>query len=196
MKLILTPDTISSNSVISKLAVDGAFECYILEPPNPIPAGTYEIKILDSRKFGRPMPHLLSVPGHEAIEIHWGNTSKDTRNCLLTGRTRGTDFVGESRLAFEALFAKLKDPISIQIIRGLATMEPIAPISNTAAVTVAVLGGALTRVGLHISQQKYGVDLSADQADLTMLAGGFLGYMSSHLNALGGWIVKKMSGTS
>ena len=196
MKLRLIPETVTSRSTISKLYVDGTFECFVLEPPNPIPAGDFIVKILPSLKFGRLMPFLLAVPGHEAIEIHWGNYPKDTKDCLLTGQTKAPDFVGKSVVAFEALFAKLsaaKDQITIEINRGV-NMEPVAPVSNTAAVTTAVLGGALTRVALHIAQQKYGIDLSADQADLTMLAGGFLGYLASHLNALGGWIINKLSG--
>jgi hypothetical protein len=67
-------------------------------------------------------------------------------------------------------------------------------VSTTAAVSVAVLGGALTRVLLHVAKAKWGIDLSEDQADITMLSGAFLGYASNHLNGLGGWIVRKLSG--
>lgn len=133
MKLTLTADTITSKSVISKLAVDGAFECYVLEPPNPISAGVFIVKILHSLKFDRLMPFLLGVPGHTGIEIHWGNTAKDTKDCLIVGRTKAPDFVGESKLAFEALFAKLSqaEPITIEITR-----QAIPPAAQPAGVTI------------------------------------------------------------
>lgn len=126
MKLTVIPDTVTSNSSISRLSVDGAFECYVLEPPGRIPGGSYDISIQQSQKFGRLMPFLLSVPGHTGIEIHWGNTAKDTKDCLITGKSKAADFVGQSVEAFDALFAKLSaatTKITIEISRDM----PIAP---------------------------------------------------------------------
>src|SRR5258708_1794019 len=120
MKLTLVPETRTPRSTISRLFVNGVFECFVLEPPSPIPAGTYEVKIQPSAKFHRPMPFLQNVPGHEAIEIHWGNTAQDTKDCLIVGQNTTPDFVGESIAAFNALFAKLEatSPITIEITRS------------------------------------------------------------------------------
>jgi hypothetical protein len=73
-----------------------------------IPEGTYEIVINRSPRFKRDLPRLLNVPGFEGILIHPGNDADDTEGCLLPGRTASFSWVGESQLAFDALFAKLK----------------------------------------------------------------------------------------
>lgn len=119
MKLTLIPKTRTARSAISCLYVDGRFECYVLEPPDPIPAGIFDILLLHSARFNRIMPFLQSVPGHTAVEIHWGNTAADTRDCLLVGQTVGPDEVGRSRDAFDALFPKLASggSLSIEITR-------------------------------------------------------------------------------
>src|SRR5712664_549807 len=105
MRLQLIPEVRTPRSTVSKLLVNGVFECFVLEPPDPIPAGTYEIKLEHSQRFNRLMPFLQNVPGHTAIEIHFGNTAANTRDCLLVGQTVGPDFVGRSMDAFNILFA-------------------------------------------------------------------------------------------
>jgi hypothetical protein len=61
-----------------------------------------------SNRFGRMMPHVLDVPQFTGIRIHAGSRPEDTEGCPRTGRTRGNDWVGESRLAYDALFSKLQ----------------------------------------------------------------------------------------
>ena len=106
----------TANSTIGELSINGKFECYILEDierevkikgKTAIPKGRFEIVITFSNRFKKPLPLLLNVPNFEGIRIHTGNTAKDTEGCLITGKTRGEDIVGNSRLAFESLFSKL-----------------------------------------------------------------------------------------
>jgi len=86
-----------------------------------IPPGQYEIIINWSQRFKRPMPLLLDVPSFEGVRIHAGNTSEDTEGCILVGFNRSPDFVGNSRGAFDALFAVIsrvlneKETVSISI---------------------------------------------------------------------------------
>lgn len=128
MELLLDRDVYSRNSTIGVLYVDGKFECFILEDRDrelsnnmnlaeiqkrkvyaktAIPTGRYEIIITPSNRFKRRLPLLVNVPGFEGIRIHTGNTNEDTEGCLLPGQTRGVDFVGNSRVAFNNLFNKL-----------------------------------------------------------------------------------------
>jgi hypothetical protein len=74
-----------------------------------IPAGTYEVVINFSERFKRPLLLLLKVPDFEGVRIHPGNTEADTEGCILVGRMKPPDFIGESRVAFEALFTKMQD---------------------------------------------------------------------------------------
>lgn len=110
----------TTRSTIGKLYIDGKFECYILEDydrigrnkhkvygETAIPGGTYDIRITHSPRFKKKLPLLRDVPGFKGIRIHAGNTAKDTEGCLLPGQTRSKNFVGRSKLAFNALFKKL-----------------------------------------------------------------------------------------
>lgn len=116
--ITLKRTTLSLKSTIGELYLpDAVFDCFILEDvcrpykipgQTAIPEGTYEIAMLWSNRFKRIMPRLLNVPFYDGILIHPGNDAGDTEGCLLTGKKRDTDYVTESRLAFDALFPKLK----------------------------------------------------------------------------------------
>jgi hypothetical protein len=95
-------------ATLGQLFLAGAPECFTLEPPTPIPAGTYSLTIRWSPRFSRLMPHVENVPGHAGILIHWGNWAKDTEDCLLVGTISGVDFVGHSVAEFDALYLKIQ----------------------------------------------------------------------------------------
>lgn len=111
MNLLVKRTDKSSISTIGELSIGGIHQCYTLEPPVPIPAATYNLTIRWSNRFARLMPHVENVHGHQGIEIHWGNWAKDTQLCTLVGETKSpqVNFIGESRKAFDALFALLSE---------------------------------------------------------------------------------------
>ena len=115
----------TENSTIGELTIDGKFECYTLEDKErdvkikgetAIPKGTYKVIINQSNRFKKLLPLLLSVPNFEGVRIHPGNTNHDTEGCILVGRTKSKDFIGQSRKAFESLFAKMKVAKEITLI--------------------------------------------------------------------------------
>lgn len=67
-----------------------------------IPEGRYRVILTWSEVFKRLMPELSNVPGFSGVRIHPGNTDADTMGCILLGRTRGFDHIGESLLAYAA----------------------------------------------------------------------------------------------
>jgi hypothetical protein len=73
-----------------------------------IPSGTYKVVITFSPRFKEYMPLLLNVKGFQGIRIHSGNTSAHTEGCLIVGMTTSKDFVGQSKIAYSKLMAKLK----------------------------------------------------------------------------------------
>lgn len=97
---------------MGEFIINGSHTAYTLEPKNPIPAGTYDLDIRWSNRFQRLMPHVDNVPGHAGIEIHWGNTPKDTDNCLVVGSIIANNFVGHSRTEFDALFLVIQDAVN------------------------------------------------------------------------------------
>lgn len=127
MNLILQRKWATKVSTIGELSIDGKFECFVLEDvvrpdgvkvdgKTAIPAGTYKVIVDMSTRFKRPMPHILDVKNFSGVRIHSGNVSENTEGCLLLGRTRQVDFIGESKLAFEAFFPKLQQA-------GTATLQ-------------------------------------------------------------------------
>lgn len=149
MNLILTRDRLDAGSTEGVLTIDGEHECFTLElpvkdgkPGSAIPPGKYLIVIAGSPKFLRSadvwvqrfadtIPHIIGIPDRSDILIHWGNDVADTEGCVLVGQTRGDDFVGSSRAAFEALHAKLMaarasgEAISIEVQGGIPMVQPV-----------------------------------------------------------------------
>jgi hypothetical protein len=126
MKLELKRTIKTSESTIGELYVDGVFECYTLEDvvrdngekvygKTAIPAGTYKVICNLSNRFQRIMPLLLNVPGFEGVRIHSGNSSLDTEGCILVGRVKEENRIGESKLAYSHLFPQLQAAKEISI---------------------------------------------------------------------------------
>ena len=81
---------------------------YTLEPPPTsadggtpvaIPAGTYTAHWRTNSTPGldHEAIELEGVPGHQWIQMHPGNTAKDTAGCILPGKNQGTNSVDRSR---------------------------------------------------------------------------------------------------
>ena len=129
MELELIRISRTNISTIGELFIDGVFECFILEDRDmglrkdmpiselitkkvkaktAIPEGRYEVVINFSNRFKKLLPLLLDVPAYAGIRVHPGNTAADTEGCLLPGVNKATDKVTSSRVAFNALFGKMK----------------------------------------------------------------------------------------
>jgi hypothetical protein len=117
MQLHLTRRIFNKNFTIGDLYVDGIWFAYCLEDPvrngrkikgqTAIPEGDYKVVLDYSNRFKKIMPHILDVPNFEGIRIHSGNTAEDTEGCILVGQLGLKDSIGESRRAFDALYAVL-----------------------------------------------------------------------------------------
>lgn len=117
MKLHLKRLHKTGKSTIGELSIDGVFECYTLEDIErpvkikgitAIPKGTYKVGISMSTRFKKELPILFNVPNFTGVRIHSGNVAENTEGCILVGNSRSLDFIGESRKAFNKLFAKMK----------------------------------------------------------------------------------------
>ena len=124
MKLKLQRIFKGNNYTIGSLFIDGEFFCNTLEDAvrdkkikheTAIPAGTYEVKLTLSARFGKILPILLNVPNFEGIRIHAGNTISDTSGCILVGENKIKGRVINSQLTMAKLMDKLKGVTNIQI---------------------------------------------------------------------------------
>lgn len=113
MNLKLKRTEFTDKSTIGELSIDNQFFCYTLEDvvreekiknETAIPAGEYEVTVTYSPRFKRYLPLLIDVPNFSGVRIHPGNTDRDTEGCILVGTTKGEDFIGNSRAAFNKLY--------------------------------------------------------------------------------------------
>lgn len=119
MKLHLARVWYSVKSVIGELFVNGTRECFAIELPELfqgkpnvsrrccIPPGTYEIELYASPHNHRLVPLLRNVAGRDMIEIHIANRPEELLGCIGVGQTRGQDFIGYSKAAFDRLMSKI-----------------------------------------------------------------------------------------
>lgn len=113
------------HSTPGTLAVNGVFECFTLEPlPSGIPfpriaACRCAVTLRPSPKFQQlarddswwklycdAMPHI-EYKTDSVTMIHPGNQPDQTHDCVLIGKDRGVDYVGNSRSAFTALYEEI-----------------------------------------------------------------------------------------
>jgi len=107
----------TDKSTIGELYLNNEFQCFTLEDTcrkkkipkiTAISSGRYEIIISHSNRFNKRLPLLLNVPYFEGIRIHAGNNPEDSEGCILPGKTKGIDFVGNSRAALNKLLPRLE----------------------------------------------------------------------------------------
>ncbi len=155
MKLQLTRKTYTKNSTIGDLEADGKFQCFTLEDPvrpakiagtTAIPAGTYNVLITWSNKFKKDMPLLDDVPGFEGIRIHSGNTAADTLGCVLVGKSKATDSIASSRIAYDELFALIKKERDAGRAVSMKIVEGGKPVFGDKAAPALTIKGGLFRV--------------------------------------------------
>lgn len=124
----------TNKSTIGELYFGNQFFCYTLEDKvredgvkipgeTAIPEGDYSIVLTQSERFNKIMPRLLSVPDFQGILIHPGNNDRNTEGCILVGYHRGKDEIGESKAAFNDLFARIQAAVQHEAIAIEITNE-------------------------------------------------------------------------
>ena len=147
MRLVLTRQVLATGYTLGEIHVyggaafgvaDGAGAIYTCEDTDrrleesgtkirgstAIPTGLYRVAVTQSKRFGRRLPILASVPGFEGIRIHAGNTSADTEGCILVGQERTATGVARSARMAEWLTALIEralqagDSVTLEVIRA------------------------------------------------------------------------------
>lgn len=122
MELKVIRKIFTNKSTIGELHINGKFFCYTLEDKDryveqggkkefgitAIPRGTYNVVLSFSNRFQKYLPEILNVPQFVGIRIHGGNSPESTNGCLLVGKIKMKDFIGESAKTFSAFMAELK----------------------------------------------------------------------------------------
>lgn len=134
MEITVKRNASAQGATIGNMSVNGAWECFTLEPEvrqpaeiyhgpfvpamwvatwkvphlTAIPRGRYRVTITFSPHFNRLLPLINSVPGFVGVRIHPGNKAADTEGCTLVGQTTEGNLLYKSVAAFDALFAKIQ----------------------------------------------------------------------------------------
>ncbi len=151
-----------------KFLSDEFFFCDTIEPPvrpaeefirgnTAVPAATYSLALTQSPKFNRLLPLLVNVPNMSGIRIHRGNSSADTRGCILPGRYIGHGRLAESTPREQDLVRLMQEsslPSSLEIINDFnaspATNNADEPVHYAATFPLSALLAPLD--WLHLKQ--------------------------------------------
>jgi hypothetical protein len=79
-----------------------------IQDDTAIPQGRYRIIVTHSMTFKRRLPRLIEVPGFSGILIHPGNTSQDTKGCILPGMQADARAVWQSQIAFDRWYSEIE----------------------------------------------------------------------------------------
>lgn len=118
INLLLIRDTFTDESILGKLYLNGEWTGDTLELPykdnqrsiSSIPKGKYNVRLrLPRESATRDYLHLLiqDVKDRDFILFHRGNTSSDSRGCVLVGLSREQDRVNKSKLAMDLLIKEI-----------------------------------------------------------------------------------------
>lgn len=117
MKVDIYRKVETSKAITGEFWLDGLMECYYLEPSRFTPyypghpciqSRIYRVVLTMSPHLGYVCPEVLDVPGRTAIRWHIGNFPKDVLGCCVVGTGVGKNRVANSKVAFDALMAKLE----------------------------------------------------------------------------------------
>jgi len=124
IKLTMQREKSVKDATLSKLYHNGAYICDVLEDVvrekkglsvlswkikgvTAIPAGTYEIVLETSGRFGPNTMTLKNVPGYGYIRCHSGNLAIHTEGCLLFGMRAGPALISDSIKNVKKVFSLL-----------------------------------------------------------------------------------------
>lgn len=114
--LLLVRFVSKNTCTLGYISFNGTIICRTLEPKScdgftshGVRNGLYPLKITYSPKFGKNLPLLEGVPARSGIRIHSGNTSKDTKGCILVGLHFNGESLTDSRQALSNLMQLIKE---------------------------------------------------------------------------------------
>lgn len=101
------------DSIQGELYVNGLFFCHTIERLSTcIPTGRYPLCVSYSPRFKTMLPLVSSVKGRFGIRIHSGNTSKDSKGCILVGKLDSNFTIINSRVTLHLLLDMLHGNVS------------------------------------------------------------------------------------
>lgn len=117
----------SSPSVFCN-TLEGVVRPPSLPDPAAIPVGSYQVKLVGSRKFKRILPRLEDVPYFVGVFIHPFALDMDFNGSILVGiHSTAKCKLDYSQVIFNVLFSRLESAISQQEEIFLTIHSPSSP---------------------------------------------------------------------
>ena len=98
MIIILTRLSEEDGGIFGKLEGEGISLVTLERTERPIPPGSYRLTVYNKVLL------LHGVPNRSMIELHPGNTIKDSKGCILVGSRRKGNAIVDSLVAFTVLY--------------------------------------------------------------------------------------------
>ena len=126
MKVTIVRVEESKEGTFGVLLINNKATCVTLEPadygnqPNisNIPPGVYLCKKTKCQSYGETI-HVTDVPGRTGILFHPGNTTENTKGCILVGqffgKLRDKRAIMNSGFTFKGLMSDLDDCFALEI---------------------------------------------------------------------------------
>ena len=122
-------DHMDHTPTTGEMLIESEHFAYTLERPwldnspniSCIPEGQYFVKLLYSPHFGRPLPHILGVPGRIGILIHALNYVTQTEGCIGIGDQQHDGNILDSQHAlgrFLEWFASMGNEAEVTVKNG------------------------------------------------------------------------------
>lgn len=117
LTLVRIKTSLPLDSIQGELYVNGLFFCHTIERlSKAVPIGCYPLGVSYSPRFKKRLPYLC-VPKRTGIRIHAGNTSKDSKGCILVGKLDDCFTIINSRLTLNLLLSRLNNTFTSIIIK-------------------------------------------------------------------------------
>ncbi|HEY8657528.1 MAG TPA: DUF5675 family protein [Hanamia sp.] len=95
----------TADGLLCAVEVNGRLKYYGLQPAAFQFEGTFPLTKYLSPSHGFDVPLIVGVSGHQGLEIHVGNTVKDTIGCLIIGQNIvSLQFISVSLLAVHEFY--------------------------------------------------------------------------------------------
>ena len=117
LTLVRIKTSLHLDAIQGELYVNGLFFCHTIERlSKAVPKGCYPLGVSYSPRFKKRLPYLC-VPKRSGIRIHSGNTSKDSKGCILVGKLDDCFTIINSRLTLDKLLSRLDNSFKSIIIK-------------------------------------------------------------------------------
>jgi hypothetical protein len=158
MQIAIDRFSINETTTISTITLDNGVQYFGLEPCDFSFTGTFNLVAYLSPAFKRNVPLFQGIPGHSGIEVHIGNTVKDSTGCFCIGMSNPDEYtIADSGDAVEAFYGTFFDAVNGGDTVTVTVTNSYAdtPIDEVYANKTLIVGGIAVAVAAAVGFSLY-----------------------------------------